>query len=59
MSKKWPTAHKCDLQKQAEDAHKNMFKPTTQDYAKIAKKYEKYNNNNSTFNGKSLSDAKV
>jgi hypothetical protein len=35
-----------------------MFNPTTKDYAKIAAKYEKYNNNNATFNGKSLSDAK-
>jgi hypothetical protein len=35
-----------------------MFTPSTQDYAKIAKKYEKYNNNNATFNGKSLADDK-
>jgi hypothetical protein len=28
------------------------------DYASIAKKYEKYNENNNTFNGKSLTDAK-
>ena len=26
------------------------------DYAKVAKKYEKYHNDNSTFNNKSLSD---
>jgi|694.fasta_scaffold150339_2 murein tripeptide amidase MpaA len=30
--------------------------PSTNKYAQIAKAYEKYNNNNSTFNGKSLSD---
>lgn len=32
--------------------------PTTMDYAKIAKKYEGLNGNNSTFNGKSLNDNK-
>ena len=32
------------------------FTPSTNKYAQIAKAYEKYNNNNSTFNGKSLSD---
>jgi hypothetical protein len=30
--------------------------PSTHSYAQIAKAYEKYNNNNSTFNNKSLSD---
>jgi len=29
------------------------------DYAKVAKAYEKYNTDNSTFNGKSLSDNKA
>lgn len=33
-----------------------MFKPSTQDYAKVAAKYEKYNNNNNAFNGRNLSD---
>ena len=28
------------------------------DYAKVAKAYEKYQNDNSTFNGKSLSDGR-
>ena len=28
------------------------------DYAKVAKAYEKYQNDNSTFNNKSLSDAR-
>lgn len=30
--------------------------PKTLDYARVAKAYEKYNTDNSTFNGKSLSD---
>jgi hypothetical protein len=30
--------------------------PSTNSYAVIAKAYEKYNNNNCTFNNKSLSD---
>ena len=34
------------------------FVPRTQDYAKVARAYERYNNDNSTFNGKNLSDAK-
>ena len=37
---------------------KDQFVPKTQDYAIVAKKYEKYNNNNSTFNTKSLSDGR-
>ena len=32
------------------------FIPSTKNYSQIAKSYEKYNNNNSTFNGRSLSD---
>ena len=35
---------------------KDQFVPKTMDYAKVAKKYEKYHNDNSTFNNKSLSD---
>ena len=34
------------------------FTPKTMDYAKVARAYEKYNNDNSTFNGKSLTDNK-
>jgi len=34
----------------------DQFKPKTMDYAKVARAYEKYNNDNCTFNGKSLSD---
>ena len=29
------------------------------DYARVAKAYERYNSDNSTFNGKSLSDGKA
>jgi len=36
----------------------NEFKPSTHSYAKIAHAYEKYNNNNAAFNGRSLSDNK-
>lgn len=32
------------------------FQPTTKDYAKVTRKYEKFNNNNSAFNGRNLSD---
>ena len=53
-----PKPHRCDFVRIAEDQHNNMFKPSTQDYAKIAKKYEKYNTNNATFNGKNLADDK-
>lgn len=34
----------------------DQFKPKTMSYAKVAHMYEKYQNNNSTFNNKSLSD---
>ena len=34
----------------------DQFQPKTMDYAKVAKAYEKYQSDNSTFNGKSLSD---
>ena len=34
----------------------DQFTPKTLDYAKVAKAYEKYGRDNSTFNGKSLSD---
>ena len=37
---------------------KDNFTPKTNDYAKVARAYEKYNNDNNTFNGKSLSDAR-
>ena len=53
-----PKPHRCDFKRIAENQHVEKFKPTTQDYAKIAKKYEKYNTNNATFNGKNLADAK-
>ena len=34
----------------------DTFVPKTMDYAKVARAYEKYGNDNNTFNGKSLSD---
>lgn len=36
----------------------DQFTPKTMDYAKVARAYEKYGNDNSTFNGKSLSDGR-
>ena len=52
---KRPVPHRCDL---APGYSKDAFIPKTISYAEAAKKYEKYNNNNSTFNEKSLSDNK-
>ena len=46
-----PKKHDCNYQ-EAEP----KFKPQTNEYAEIARRYEKYNNNNSAFNGKSLTD---
>ena len=48
-----PKPHKCDL---TANYMNDTFKPKTNDYEKIAKKYEKYNNNNSVLMGKNLSD---
>ena len=48
-----PKPHRCDL---TPSYMQDQFKPKTLDYAKVAKAYEKYGNDNSTFNGKSLSD---
>ena len=48
-----PKPHRCDL---TPTYMADQFQPKTLDYAKIAKAYEKYANDNSTFNGKSLSD---
>ena len=50
-----PKPHRCDL---FGSYMNDKFIPKTQDYAKVAKAYEKYNTDNSTFNGKSLSDGK-
>ena len=50
---KRPVPNRRDL---APDYSKDNFVPKTIAYADAAKKYEKYNNNNCTFNGKSLSD---
>ena len=50
---KRPVPHRCDL---APDYSSDKFTPQTITYAEAAKKYEKYNNNNCTFNHKSLSD---
>ena len=50
-----PKPHRSDLNPHY--VHEK-FVPKTMDYAKVAKKYEKYHNDNSTFNGKSLSDAR-
>lgn len=52
-AKKGPKPHKCDL---TPSYMKDHFQPKTLDYAKVAKAYEKYNNDNNTFNNKSLSD---
>jgi len=48
-----PKVHEC-YYKEGEPT----FTPSTNDYAKIAKQYEKYNSNNNVFNNKSLSDNK-
>ena len=48
-----PKPHRCDL---TPPYMQDQFVPKTIDYAKVAKAYEKYNSDNSTFNGKSLSD---
>ena len=50
---KRPAPHRCDL---APGYASDNFVPQTIAYADAAKKYEKYNNNNCTFNEKSLSD---
>ena len=50
---KRPVPHKCDL---TPEYANDQFTPKTIAYADAAKKYEKYNNNNCTFNDKSLSD---
>ena len=50
-----PKPHRCDL---TPGYQNDSFHPKTISYAEAAKKYEKYMNNNSTFNEKSLSDAK-
>lgn len=46
-----PKTHNCNY-KEAEP----QFVPHTMEYARVARLYEKYNNNNCGFNGKSLSD---
>ena len=48
-----PKPHRCDL---TPPYMADNFKPKTNDFAAVAKKYEKYSNDNNTFNGKSLSD---
>lgn len=50
-----PKPHRCDL---SAGYTRDNFMPKTMDYAKIAKKYENINNNNSAFNGRNLSDNK-
>ena len=51
----WPKAKKPDM---TPIYMNDTFTPKTLDYAQIAKKYEKYNNNNSVLMGKNLSDNK-
>ena len=48
-----PKPHRCDL---TPTYMADQFVPKTLDYAKVAAAYEKYGTDNSTFNGKSLSD---
>jgi hypothetical protein len=57
-----PKPHRCTFgtygvsDPNALHGHGTEFVPSTHNYAVIAKAYEKYNNNNSCFNNKSLSD---
>ena len=52
---KRPVPHRCDP---TPNYMNDTFQPKTISYAEAARKYEKYQNNNATFNEKSLSDAK-
>lgn len=55
---KRPKAHKCagTTKDKIFIGNTEPFKPSTMNYAKVARHYEKLNNNNSAFNGKNLSD---
>lgn len=54
-----PKRHTCDAtDKKVFIGNVEPFKPTTQEYSKVARYYEKLNNNNCAFNGRNLSDNK-